>query len=79
LKDEETTLRVIRNLEANRISPRRYFYPSLNTVPLYAGSELPVSEAISKRIICLPLYHTLSTEEINFISRIILRASKYGS
>jgi dTDP-4-amino-4,6-dideoxygalactose transaminase len=77
LKDEATTLKVIKDLESNRISPRRYFYPSLNTVPLYKAGNLSVSESISKRIICLPLYHTLSGEEIDFISRIILRAITY--
>lgn len=73
-KDEVSTLKVIRELESNRISPRRYFYPSLNTVELYKSKALPVSESISSRIICLPLYHTLSGEEIDYISRIILRA-----
>jgi len=77
LEDEETALKVIKELEANRISPRRYFYPSLNTIPLYSSQSLPVSESISSRVICLPLYFTLSSEEIDFISRIILRALKY--
>jgi len=79
LPDEKTTLTVIKDLEANKISPRRYFYPSLNTVNLYQSHALPVSESISKRIICLPLYHTLSVEEIDFISRIILRSVKYNA
>lgn len=74
LETEELTLRVIKALEGNLIFPRRYFYPSLNTVKLYNGSTMPVSESISRRIICLPLYHSLSVEEIDFISRIILRA-----
>lgn len=77
LDSEEITLKVIKELESNRIYPRRYFYPSLNTVNLYKGDSLPVSESISKRIICLPLYYTLSGEEIDFVSRIILRACTY--
>ena len=79
LNNEGTTLKVIKELESNKISPRRYFYPSLNTVDLYKSDVLPVSESVSKRIICLPLYHTLSNEEIDFISRIILRAITYSS
>ena len=77
LQSEALVGKVIRELEGNRISPRRYFYPSLNTVSLYKANVLPVSESISKRIICLPLYHSLSVEEIDFISRIILRALAY--
>lgn len=74
LENETMTLKVIKELESNSISPRRYFHPSLNTVALYKSATLPVSESISKRIICLPLYYALSFEEIDFISRVILRA-----
>ena len=77
LKDEPTTLKVIWYLESNRIYPRRYFYPSLNTATPYRSGTLAVSESISKRIICLPLYHSLADEEIDFVSRIILRALNY--
>jgi len=74
---EEITLKVISDLNANRIMPRRYFHPSLNTVPIFNGVEMMVSENISRRILCLPLYHTISTEEIDYICRIILRTLKY--
>lgn len=75
LKSEELLLKVISELESNSVKPRRYFYPSLNTVDIYKnGTSLIVSEHISKRVLCLPLYHTLSKEEIDFIVRIILRA-----
>ena len=77
MESETITLKVMSELESNKIFPRRYFYPSLNTVPLYKGETLQVSESISKRVLCLPLYHTLSGEEIDFISRIILRACNY--
>ena len=73
-ENEEITLKVIRELEHNHIFPRRYFYPSLNTIPLFQSDALPVSEALSKRIICLPLYFSLAMEEIDFISQIISRA-----
>jgi dTDP-4-amino-4,6-dideoxygalactose transaminase len=75
LESEQLLQKVIAELEANWVRPRRYFYPSLNTVPIYkTGTSLEVSEHISKRVLCLPLYHTLSFEEIDFISRILLRA-----
>ena len=75
--DEKTTLKIIKELDGNKIKPRRYFYPSLNTIQIYKSGVLPVSEEISKRVLCLPLYHTLSMEEIDFICRIILRVLAY--
>ena len=78
IENEQLLLKVISELEANLIKPRRYFYPSLNTVPIFKnGNSLPISENISKRVLCLPLYHSLSFEEIDFISRILLRAINY--
>lgn len=75
LENEQLLQNVIAELEANWVKPRRYFYPSLNTVPIYkTGNPLEVSEDIAKRVLCLPLYHSLSVEEIDFISRILLRA-----
>jgi dTDP-4-amino-4,6-dideoxygalactose transaminase len=74
--NEATTLKVISELELNKVSPRRYFYPSINTIDIYKSEYLKVSEDISKRVLCLPLYHTLSTEEIDFICRIILKTIK---
>jgi len=59
-------------LETHGIFPRRYFYPGLNTLDYTSGS-FPVSDSISCRILCLPLYFTLSKEEQKMISRLLLR------
>lgn len=59
------------------IFPRRYFYPSLNTLPYLqqAGHKAcPVSESAAQRVLCLPLYYELEKEEIIDISKIILGA-----
>ena len=54
------------------VHPRRYFYPSLNTLPYLETNEpMPISEDISERIACLPLYHDLAEEDIIRISKII--------
>ena len=55
-KSETELLAVKQILEANNIFPRRYFYPSLNTLPYIIHKSCPVSESISKRVLCLPLY-----------------------
>ena len=79
LNSEATTQKLIKEMEANKIFPRRYFYPSLNTLPIYKDGSMPVSESISPRILCLPLYHTLTSEEIDFVCRIILRSIRYSA
>ncbi len=71
-KDEEQLLKVITSLNKNDIHPRRYFYPSLNMLPFLTSRQLcPVSEDISARILCLPLYHDLMESEMERISKLI--------
>lgn len=72
-KDEDTLLKVQAKLNANHIFPRRYFYPSVNTFSrLVPYTPMPVSEDIASRILCLPLYYTLSEQDIQRIIDIIL-------
>ena len=56
------------------ISPRRYFSPSLNNLCfLNKTVECRVSEDISNRILCLPLYHKLEKIELQQIIKILSR------
>lgn len=69
---EEKVYDVIQRLNASDIYPRRYFYPSLNTLSyLKTTQACPLSEDIAKRIICLPLYVGLEKKDINKICEII--------
>lgn len=68
---EATLLEVQKVLNANQIFPRRYFYPSLNTINYLEGQQMPVSESIAARILCLPLFVGLSNEKLNEIIHII--------
>lgn len=70
---EEQLLKSVGVLHGNWIYPRRYFYPSLSTLNYVDKYEVPVSEDISRRVLCLPMYHSLTTEEIDFIARLLLR------
>lgn len=73
-EDEETLLKTMQELQYYQVFARRYFYPSLNTLPYVKTQyDCPVSEKIAKGSLCLPLYHTLSKEEQYMICRIILR------
>jgi dTDP-4-amino-4,6-dideoxygalactose transaminase len=61
-------------LQLNEIFARRYFYPSLAKVlPYLPATEMPVTDEIAKRVLCLPLYNDLSFEEIDLITRLLLR------
>ncbi|MGZ8918138.1 MAG: DegT/DnrJ/EryC1/StrS family aminotransferase, partial [Methylobacter sp.] len=66
----EVMMRVRQALLDNGIGPRRYFSPSLNTLP-FLKPELkracPVSESISSRVLCLPVYVGLSKAELDVI------------
>lgn len=68
---EEQLLRVIETLKQNDISGRRYFYPSLNELPYLNKQICPVSEDVSRRVLCLPLYVGLKNEEVNMIAKYI--------
>lgn len=72
----EVMMRVRHALLDNGIGPRRYFYPSLNTLP-YLKPELkracPMSESISSRVLCLPLYVGLSKAEVENICSLVDR------
>ena len=77
LKDEEETLRIIDALHEKEINPRRYFYPSLNTLSYIKDKgNCPISEDISKRVLCLPLYNGLSKEDVTKISNIVINNIK---
>ncbi len=68
---EEQLLEVKSALNREEIFPRRYFYPSLNKLPYAYQKDMPVSEDISRRILCLPFYHSLTEDELQKIASII--------
>lgn len=63
-ESEKDLLAAFERLHGIDVYPRRYFYPSLNTLSYLEQTEsCPISEDISVRIACLPLFVGL-TEEI---------------
>lgn len=65
-------------LQQADIFTRRYFFPSLNTLPFVGEKKMscPVSEDISSRVLCLPLYEDLQEIDIERIVNIMLRQFK---
>jgi len=71
LNSEQELKQLIKVLKNEQIFPRRYFYPSLNTLPYIDYQEMPMSESIAKRIMCLPLYFGLGENNILRICKLI--------
>lgn len=68
---ENKLLNVIKVLNRHDITPRRYFYPALSELPYIKGQSCPIAEDISRRILCLPLYHDLKLKDVRNIAKLI--------
>lgn len=73
-ESEELMLKCQAKLQMAEIGTRRYFYPSLAvSLPYIEPIDMPITDNIAKRVLCLPLYYSLSLEEVDLICRLILR------
>lgn len=65
------------HLKEQNIYSRRYFYPLISEFPMYKGlpsaqpGQLPFAEKISSSVLCLPIYPTLTFDEIDRLISII--------
>ena len=74
---EEDLLKAVSRLNAEGIFPRRYFYPSVNTfTKLVPYIPMPKSEDVASRILCLPLYYSLSEVDMEMIIDVVLKSVK---
>lgn len=74
----DAMMRVRQALLDNGIGPRRYFHPSLNSLPFLRADlkrACPMSESISSRVLCLPLYVGLSKAEVEAICGVVRRSN----
>ena len=70
-RDVAQLLKVDTSLNSENIYPRRYFYPSVNMYKKVVDYQpCPISENISDRVLCLPLYRTLEKDTITRITEI---------
>ncbi len=70
-ESEEQLLEAKEKLGQEDIFPRRYFYPSLNTLNYLCKHSCKVSESIAKRVLCFPLFYELEISDIDKINTII--------
>lgn len=58
---------------------RRYFYPLISTFSTYRGmpsaapENLPVATRLANEVICLPMHHELSEEDIDRVLELVVR------
>jgi len=69
---EERLLAVQARLHERKYFPRRYFYPSLNTIKAVAPyTPMPESESLAKRILCMPSHNRVDMETVALICGLI--------
>jgi dTDP-4-amino-4,6-dideoxygalactose transaminase len=72
LDSHERMLAVQNALLQEDIVARRYFFPSLDTLPYLSGTQAcPVSQSAAARVLCLPMYFGLSEEDQNRVISLI--------
>lgn len=69
---------IFKVLLKNGIRARKYFYPPSHELPYinHEGYSLPNATMVSHTILCLPLYASLSTEDVNKIINLINKELK---
>ena len=66
-------------MKADGVFGRRYFYPLISTFSTYRGlssaapENLSVATKIANEVICLPMHHTLTEEDIERVLNCILK------
>ncbi|MDR1726004.1 MAG: DegT/DnrJ/EryC1/StrS family aminotransferase [Bacteroidales bacterium] len=69
-------------MKTNNIYGRRYFYPLISNFSTYSGlnsaskDNLPVSNRVAEQVICLPVHHEITKEDLD---RIINLFVEYGN
>ena len=73
MKSELQLLKVQKALNEHDIFPRRYFYPSLDTLGYIKPKQfMPISRDISHKILCLPMFPELKEEQQKNIIEIVI-------
>lgn len=64
-------------LRSHEVMVRRYFYPLISDFPMYSGlpssapANLPVARSVAERVICLPIYPTLTRSDVERVVALI--------
>ncbi|MDT2833541.1 DegT/DnrJ/EryC1/StrS family aminotransferase [Vagococcus carniphilus] len=67
-------------LLSNEITARKYFYPLANDFECYkekySSDDTPIAKKVSKQILTLPLYASLSLDDVDRICKLIVKGEK---
>lgn len=75
LDSKERLNSVLDTLKKNNIFAGRYFYPALHTLNHFKqNNSLPVAEHVAEHVLCLPLYNTITEEEVQQVCSLIENA-----
>ncbi len=64
-------------LKKHDIYGRRYFYPLISNFPTYKGlpsahpANLPVANEVADKVLCLPIHHEITSDEVETIVNLI--------
>ena len=70
--------------KADNILTRRYFYPLISSFAMYRGfptsaeEHLPVANAIADKVLCLPVYPGLTSQDQDRVVNALKRAALPG-
>jgi dTDP-4-amino-4,6-dideoxygalactose transaminase len=71
LPDQDAVMAVMARLGRSGIHPRRYFFPSLDTLPYVSSPPCPISRSMCSRVLCLPLHPELDREDVERIAALV--------
>ena len=66
-------------MRSHNVLGRRYFYPLISTFSTYRGlpsaapENLPKAHKMADSVICLPMHHELSAEDLNRVLQLIVK------
>ena len=64
-------------MKENGVLGRRYFYPLISSFSMYRGlpsaspENLPEAYKMAESVICLPMHHQLTEDDLNRVIRIV--------
>jgi dTDP-4-amino-4,6-dideoxygalactose transaminase len=73
-RDEAELLRVRLHLSDRNVMTRRYFYPSLDSLPYVRPANVSVAHDAAGRVLSLPLFYDLPDDAVDHIAALVRQA-----
>lgn len=80
-QDEGTRDLVFNELQKNKIFSRKYFFPLITEFSYYRkfydSKDTPIALDICSRVLCLPMYASLSLQDVEYISKTVIEIVRW--